>query len=241
MSGHSHWAGIKHKKAIEDTKRAKVFTKIASEITIAAQEAGGDTQTNIRLRFAMEKARGANMPKENVERAIKRGIGQLKEGVRLEEVIYEAYGAGNIAMLITATTDNKNRTLTNIKTTLKKNNGKFVPEGSVAFLFNKIGRIISKITPEERESLELTAIDAGAEEIKTEKEKLIITTQPQDLEKISKAISQTGAIIQSSELTYEPQQTESPKKEDVESYKKLKELLLDDDDVQEIFDNLTIK
>jgi YebC/PmpR family DNA-binding regulatory protein len=139
MSGHSHWAGIKHRKGINDAKRANTFTKFGRLITIAARESGKNPEFNFKLKLAIDQARAVNMPKENIERAIKRGTGELKDGAEIQEVLYEAYGPGQIAMLIKAATDNKNRTLGEIKAILTKAGGKMVPSGSASFLFKQAG------------------------------------------------------------------------------------------------------
>jgi len=137
MSGHSHWAGIKHRKGLNDAKRAKIFTKHGKLITIAARSGGGNPDTNFQLRLAIDRARAENMPKENIERSIKRGTGELKDGAEIQEVIYEAYGPGQVAMLIKTATDNKNRTLGELKVILAKVGGKMVPAGSVSYLFKR--------------------------------------------------------------------------------------------------------
>src|SRR4030042_46906 len=141
MSGHSHWSGIKHKKALTDAKRANVFTKFGRLITIAAREGGGKPEANFKLRLAIDQARSVNMPRENIDRAIKRGTGELKDAAAIEEIIYEAMGPGNIAMLLKVATDNKNRTLGEIRNVFEKSGGKMVPAGSFKHLFRNVGVI----------------------------------------------------------------------------------------------------
>lgn len=183
MSGHSHWAGIKQKKAITDAKRAGIFTKIAQVITIAAREAGGNPETNFKLRLAIDQAQAANMPKENIERAIKRGTGGLKGEQEIQEIIYEAYGPGNVAMLIKTTTDNKNRTVGKIKNILAKSGGKMVSAGGVSFLFKQMGSVDIEPTENKLSDLELKAIDAGAQDTNYSDGILTVYTKPEELQK----------------------------------------------------------
>ena len=164
MSGHSKWSTIKHKKGINDAKRAKIFTKHGKIITIAARDGGNNPENNFQLRLAMERARMDNMPKENIERAIKRGTGELKDQAEIKEVVYEAYGPGQVAMLIKTATDNTNRTLGDVKTILNKTNGKWVPAGSVGFLFKQVGRIEVNAEENNLDELEMKAIESGAED-----------------------------------------------------------------------------
>jgi len=239
MSGHSHWAGIKHKKGLNDAKRAKIFTKHGKNITIAARDGGGSPETNFQLRLAIDQARAENMPKENIERAIKRGTGELKDQAEIKEIVYEAYGPDQVAMLIKTATDNTNRTLGEIKTLLTKNNGKWVPEGSVGFLFKKVGTITVAVENEEQlDELELQAIEAGAEDTEFSENILTIYTLPENLQKVRENLEKAQAKIENAELSYIPLQKISLSEKDQESYEKLLEILDDNDDVQEIFDNL---
>lgn len=238
MSGHSHWAGIKQKKAITDAKRAGIFTKIAQVITIAAKEAGANPETNFKLRLAMDQAQAANMPKDNVERAIKRGAGELKGEAEIQEVVYEAYGPGNVAMLIKTTTDNKNRTIGEIKNILTKAGGKMVPVGSVGFLFRQMGSIEVEIEKEKFLDLELKAIDAGAEDISYNEPVLTIYTKSEDLQKVKENLEKRGIAIVNAGLVFVPFQKITINEQSRTSYEKLLEKLDEHQDVQEIFDNL---
>jgi YebC/PmpR family DNA-binding regulatory protein len=237
MSGHSHFAGIKHRKGINDAKRAKVFTKLAKPIVIAARDGGGNPDTNFKLRLAIDKAREFNMPKDNIERAVQRGTGELK-GAELEELIYEAMGPGGVMMLIKTTTDNRNRTLGEIKTILTKNGGKFSESGSAMWNFEQMGNIV--INPEGKniEELEMTAIDAGAKDIKQEEKNCLIFTDPKELQKVQEDLEKNNLKIMEAGLTYLPKNTLSLDEKNQADYEKLLEALDEQDDVEEIFDNL---
>jgi len=237
MSGHSHWAGIKHKKAAQDAKRANVFTKVARLVTLAAKD-GGDPATNFKLRLAIDQARAVNMPKDNIDRAIKRGTGELKDQAAIEEIIYEAMGPGNIAFLIKVATDNKNRTLGEIRNIVEKSGGKMVPAGSFNHLFQQVGTIYAATSPENANDIELKAIDAGAVDTIFQGELLQIITNPRDLREIEENLEQKGIRIDSAGLIFIPL---SPLEADIETkidYEKLLMQLDEHDNVQEIYDNL---
>ena len=170
MSGHSHWAGIKQRKGVNDAKRANVFTKYGRLVSIAAKQGGGNPDHNFSLRLAIDQARSVNMPKDTIERAIKKGTGELKDGAEIEEVIYEGYGPGNVAMLVKTATDNRNRTVSEIKSIFTKAGGKMAGEGSVKFMFRQVGNI--EISTEEKnvDEIEMVAIEAGAEDVISEKD-----------------------------------------------------------------------
>lgn len=242
MSGHSHWAGIKHRKGINDAKRAKIFTKFGKLITIAARDGGGGKlETNFKLKLAVDQARSVNMPKENIERAIKRGTGELK-GVEIEEATYEAYlpvQAGQVAILIKVATDNKNRTAGELKTILLKTGGKMVPAGSVSFLFKPTGSIGINI-PEGADpaDLEMKAIEAGAEDTAFGDELLTVYTKIEDLQKVKEGLEHEGLQIQTAGLGFVALQKINIGGEDRSKYEKILEALDDQDDVQEIYDNL---
>ncbi len=240
MSGHSKWSQIKHKKAITDAKKGKVFSKIARMISVAAREGGGDPSANYKLRMIIDKAKTVNMPGDNVDRAIKKGTGGL-EGVKMEEFTYEAYGPGGIALIIEGITDNKNRTLSEIKHLLSSQSGKFAETGSVSFLFQKKGIVIVNKEESEfnKESLELTAIDAGAEDLKWQDENILeITTKPEDLEKIKTALKQTDIVIESSSLDWVPMTAISVEDEKTKGQvERLMEVLDERDDVNELYSN----
>jgi len=239
MSGHSHWAGIKHRKGLNDAARAKIFTKHGKLITIAARSGDGNPDTNFQLRLAIDRARAENMPKENIERSIKRGTGELKDGAEIQEALYEAYGPGQVAMLIKTATDNKNRTLGELKTLLTKNGGKMVPAGSVSYLFKLIGSIniaIEKNT--DVSELELQAIEAGAEDTVYSEGVLTLYIKPEDLQKTKEALEKSSLKIEYAGLVYVPLQKTTLDESASLNYEKLLELLDEQDDVQEICDNL---
>lgn len=231
MSGHNKWSGIKHRKEAQDAKRSKVFTRIAKAIAVAVQNGGSDIMTNSALRIAIDQSRKANMPKENIDRAIKRGSGA--DGSRIEEVVYEAMGPGGVAMMIACATDNTNRTLTDIKTILKKNNGKFVPSGSVAFQFDYVGYIVTK--PADHDQAEMTAIEAGADDVFSEDDTIVIITKPQELHAVLGKI--TDPLLEA-KLVYNATQTVLLSDTDRVAYNLLYDLLDGLDDVVEIFDNV---
>ncbi len=238
MSGHSKWSTIKHKKAIQDSKRANVFTKLGNMVSVAAREGGGDLETNFKLKMAVDKARSANMPKDNIERAIKRGTGELSDGNQIEEIVYEAYGPGQVAMLIKTATDNKNRTVGEIRHILTKNNGKMVTSGSVGYLFNSVGEIILEIDDKKIDEIELLAIEAGAEDIKKQDGNLIIYTKPSELQKVKDALGEGDFKIISAELSFIPSQKTQLTDEDSSKYENLLGVLDENDDVVDIYDNL---
>jgi YebC/PmpR family DNA-binding regulatory protein len=238
MSGHSHWAGIKHKKGLNDAKRAGVFTKFGRIVTLAARDGGGNPDTNFKLRLAIDQARSVNMPKENIERAIKRGTGELKDGAEIEEIVYEGYGPGNVAMLIKTATDNRNRTVSEVKTLLTKNGGKMVAEGAVAFMFRQVGEIAIEIGGHDREALEMQAIEAGAEDTAFEEDMFIVYAKVEDLKAVKETLEQNGLTIQNAGLSYVPTQKTEPSADDRARYEALIEKLEDHDDVQAIYDNL---
>lgn len=238
MSGHSHWAGIKHRKGINDAKRAKIFTKHGKLITIAARE-GGDPAANFKLRLAIDRARLENMPKENIERAIKRGTGELKDGAEIEELIYEAYGPGQVAMLIKTATDNKNRTVGELKTIFTKAGGKLVPIGSVSFLFKQVGNInITVSEGSDPYDLEMKAIEAGAEDTIYANNMLTVFTRLEELQKVKTELEKRGLTIESAAPIFAPLQKTTLDINDKLDYEKLLEALDDQDDTQEIYDNL---
>jgi len=238
MSGHSHWAGIRHKKALTDAKRASVFTKLGNMVTIAARF-GGDPDMNFRLRLAIDTARGANMPKDRIEKAIKRGTGELKDGGVFEELVYEAYGPGQVALLIGTATDNRNRTFGEIRTLLTKNGGKIVAEGSVAFLFRPVGEIELSLAGKDPDESELSAIEAGAEDVECDEESLFVYTKPEDLQMVKESLEKNGYQIVSTNLSRLPLQKTSLSHEDTASFDQLLEVLEDHQDVQTVWDNLS--
>ncbi len=244
MSGHSHWAGIKQKKEIADRKRGQVFSKLSKEIEVAVRQGGKDPNFNPRLRLAIERAKDVRMPNENIERAIKRGAGELG-GEKLEDLLLEAYGPGKTAIIIEAITNNKNRTLNQIKQILLQNRGKLVTEGAVKWMFERKGCITVKSKPEtkegkqiSKEELELLAIEAGAQDLSWNNNLLDIYTKPEDLEKVKESLEKTGLKIESSSLDWVPKEEISPSPETRKACQKLFEALDENDDVQEIYSNL---
>ncbi|NTW13839.1 MAG: YebC/PmpR family DNA-binding transcriptional regulator [Candidatus Moranbacteria bacterium] len=238
MSGHSHWAGIRHKKALTDTKKASVFTKMANNITIAARH-GGNPDMNFRLRLAIDAARAVNMPKDNIERAVKRGTGELTDGAVIEELVYEAYGPGQVALLIGTATDNRNRTFGDIRTILTKNGGKIVSEGAVSYLFTLSGEIVIPLDNRNQDEAELTAIEAGAEDVSRDGVSLIVLSRPEDLQKTKESLEAAGFAIGSASLAYIPTQKMSISKENRTQYDALLEALDEHADVQDVWDNLS--
>ncbi len=243
MSGHSHFKSIKYQKAIADTKRGQVFSKLTREITVAARE-GGDPNLNSKLRLAIERAKSINMPSENIERAIKRGTGELA-GERLEEVIFEAYGPGGIAIIIEGITDNKNRALGEIKQVLNRNGGKLVSEGAVKWMFERRGCLIIDYRLQiedfkDRGKLELLVIEAGAQDIYWHDDLLDVYTKIEDLEKIKKDLEEKGIKVESSSLDWVAKEEVSVDEKIKEVCQKLFEALDESETVQEIYSNLKI-
>lgn len=240
MSGHSHWAGIKHRKGVNDAKRATVFTKLARPITIAARDGGGNPDTNWKLRLAIDQARSFNMPKDNIDRAIKKGTGELKDGNAIEELLYDAYGPGNVALLIRAVTDSKNRAVSEIKSILTKGGGKMVPNGSVAYLFQEVGEILVDTLPEKREEMELLAIESGAEDTDYDEQEniLAIYTPLADFQTVKDRLESATITVQSAEIMFRPLQKTTLSPEDHVAYDTLYEKLDDHPDVQKVYDNL---
>lgn len=237
MSGHSHWAGIKHKKGLNDAKRGAVFTKHGKLITIAAREGGGNPDMNFQLRLAIEKARAENMPKENIERAIKRGTGELG-GAELAEIVYEAMGPGNIMMIIKTATDNRNRTVNEIKAILTKFGGKLGEMGSAMWNFEQVGFIDADISGKDKDAMEMLAIEAGAKDTKIDNEILTVIADPHDLQKMQKELQDKGLAIKDFGLSYEAKTKAATDEKIKASYEKLLEALDEQDDVQDIYDNL---
>ncbi|WP_457569004.1 YebC/PmpR family DNA-binding transcriptional regulator [Desulfurobacterium sp.] len=236
MAGHSKWANIKHKKAAQDAKRGKIYTKLAREITVAAREGGGDPEFNPRLRAAIEKAKKFNMPKENIERAIKRGTGEIA-GETYEEVTYEGYGPGGVAIIVKCLTDNRNRTASEVRHAFSKHGGNLGTSGCVAWMFERKGVVTINAEGKDEEEVMMIAIDAGAEDFVNEDGQFIIYTQPQDLENVKKALEEAGVEIEEAKLDLVPQNTTRVEGETAQKVLKLLEVLEDLDDVQEVYSN----
>lgn len=239
MSGHSKWANIKHRKAAEDAKRGKVFTRLAREITIAARDGGGDPEYNFTLRLAIDRAKAANMPSDTIERAIKRGTGEL-EGGHLEEIIYEAYGPNGIALLIQVVTDNRNRTLAEMRKIFNRQGGSLGESGSVMWQFDRKGRIVIETDGSDSEEIALLAIDAGAEDFEVDEDLISVYTAPTDLEAVKNRLEGDGALIADAELTLVPKTTLELDAEQTLKTLRLLEALEELDDVQEVYSNLDI-
>jgi YebC/PmpR family DNA-binding regulatory protein len=237
MSGHSHWAGIKQRKGVNDAKRAKIFTKLGKPIVIAAREGGGNPDTNFKLRMAMKKAQEFNMPKDNIEKAIKKGTGD-QSGVEITEAIYEGMGPGGVMMIIKTSTDNKNRTVSEIKSILTKAGGKFGEPGSSMWNFDQVGAITIDLAGKDADELELAAIEAGANDTKIDEGFLFIYTEPQDLQKVQENLLEKNIEISESNLTFLPKTLADIDAHAQESYDKLLETLDDQEDVEDIYDNL---
>lgn len=240
MSGHSKWASIKHKKGAADAKRGKLFTKLIRELTVAAREGGGNPDANPRLRLAVQKARDSNMPADNIERAIKKGTGEL-EGVSYENVSFEGYAAGGVAVIVEGLTDNKNRTTSGVRTIFSKRGGKMAGAGSVSFQFEKKGIFLVKRESADEDELMTTAIDAGADDFTSDEDFFHITCQPRDFDKVRTGLLENNVKIESSELSMVPNNTIKIDDEDTaRSILALVEELEDNDDIQNVYSNFDI-
>lgn len=241
MSGHSKWATTKHKKAIIDAKRGKIFTKMAKLITIAARDGGGDPSTNPSLRTAIDNAKSASLPKENIERAIQKGAGG-GDSAKIEEVIYEAYGPGGMAMIIECLTDNKNRTVAEVKAVLNKHGGSFATAGSVAYLFTKKGEIYIDGSKNNKsaDEVEEAIIESGGDDFEQDESNYIVYTNQNSLHAVKKALEDTGLAIDSAELTYVANTYNDLEAGKKESAEKLLDVLDDLDDVNKVYSNVNI-
>ncbi|MFO7846184.1 MAG: YebC/PmpR family DNA-binding transcriptional regulator [Balneolaceae bacterium] len=239
MAGHSKWANIKHKKAKEDAKRAKAFTKHIREITVAARVGGGDPDANPRLSLAIENAKKVNLPKDNIERAIKKGTGELDDGSgNYEDVTYEGYGPGGIAYFIEATSNNLNRTVGEIRHIFTKFGGNLGTDGSVAYMFEQKGSIKIENSDLDDEELMLTAIEAGAEDVINEDEYVEIITAREDLFEVSNALEEQDIEIESAELIRIPATEVKADPDTARSNLKMMDMFDENDDVSNIFSNM---
>ncbi len=236
MSGHSKWSSIKHKKGATDAKRGKIFTKLIKEITVVARTGGGDPDANPRLRTAIAAAKSENMPKDNIERAIKKGTGEL-EGVNYEESTYEGYGPGGAAVFIESVTDNKNRAVADIRHIFSKNGGNLGENGCVAWMFDKKGYIAIEKKAVDEDSLMETAIEAGAEDVREDNGSFEIITEPDDFESVKTAIDKAAIPYIDAEITMLPQSTTNLEGKQALQMVKLMEALEDCDDVQKVYTN----
>jgi YebC/PmpR family DNA-binding regulatory protein len=241
MSGHSKWAGIKHKKAVVDAKRGKTFSRVSKEITVAAKIGGGNSDMNPRLRLAVEKAREVNMPSDNIKRAIQKGTGELP-GTTYEEVTYEGYGPGGVALLLDVMTDNKNRTVGEIRHILTKHNGNMGETGCVAWMFDKKGYILVNKKDIDEDTLMSAALDAGADDFKNdpEEENYEITTAPEDLNTVKEHLEKENITPGLAEVTMVPQNYVKLEGKDAGKMVKLVDALEDHDDVQNVYANFDV-
>ncbi len=239
MSGHSKWASIKHKKGAADAKRGKIFTKTIKEITVAARIGGGDPDGNPRLRTAIMTAKGQNMPADNITRAIKKGTGEL-EGVHYEEVTYEGYGPGGAAIFLEAMTDNKNRTVSEIRAVLGKAGGNLGENGCVGWMFEQKGFITVKTEAKSEDDLMELATDAGADDMQTVDNHYEITTAVENFEVVRKTLEGAGVPMDTAEITRIPQNTVSIDEKKGKALLKLMDILDDHDDIQKAYSNFDI-
>ena len=237
MSGHSKWSSIKHQKGVADARRGQLFTKLTREIIVAVRQGGGNPETNFRLRLAIQRARDSNMPTDNIERAIKRGSGTL-EGVTLVEMVLEGYGPSGVAVLVQALSDNRNRTLQDVRSTFSRSGGSLGESGCVAWLFNSNGLITVEPRGLDTEELALQAIDAGAEDVKIEDGSVEIYTKPEELEIVRAALEQKDLPIASSELSMTPKTMVELEEKVALQTLKLLDKLEGLDDVQHVFSNI---
>ncbi|WDN89540.1 hypothetical protein BuS5_02508 [Desulfosarcina sp. BuS5] len=239
MSGHSKWSTIKHKKGAADAKRGKIFTRLIKEITVAARMGGGDADANPRLRTAIAAAKNENMPKDNIERAIKKGTGEL-EGVNYEETAYEGYGPGGAAVFIESLTDNKNRAVADIRSIFNKGGGNLGENGCVAWMFDTKGYIVVEKKVVDEDTLMDTAIDAGAEDVRDDGDNFEILTDPRDFEAVKTAMESAAIEYIAAEITMLPQNTIDLKGKEAEQMIRLMDNLEDCDDVQKVHTNADI-
>jgi YebC/PmpR family DNA-binding regulatory protein len=239
MSGHSKWSTIKHKKAAKDAKKGKIFTKLIKEITVAARMGGGDINTNPRLRTAVLTARGNSMPGDNIERAIKKGTGEL-EGVTYEEIQYEGYGPGGAAIIAQVLTDNKNRTVSEIRRLFAKHGGHMGETGCVSWMFEKKGLIAIEKSQIDEERLMGIVLDAGAEDVRDEDDLFEVVTPPEGFAAVKERLDQEKIVVASAHVTLVPKNTVDVEAKHVEQILKLTEELEDHDDVQSVSANFHI-
>lgn len=238
MSGHNKWSTIKHKKGAADAKRGKIFTKLIKEISVAAKMGGADPAANPRLRTAVDKAKAENMPKDNIERAIKKGAGEL-EGVTYEETTYEGYGPGGAAVLVEVMTDNRNRTVSDVRSIFSKCNGNMGESGCVSWMFDKKGFIVfSRET--DFDKLFEAALEAGAEDVSDEGDQIEVITDPSAFIEVREALEKSGFKYESAEVTMIPQTMVKLEGKQAESMLKLMDRLEDNDDVQNVYANFDI-
>ena len=238
MAGHSKWANIKHRKGAQDAKRGKIFTKLIKEITVAARIGGADLDSNSRLRLAVDKGKQANMPKDNIDRAIKKGTGDL-DGVVYEEGLFEGYGPGGVAVIVEFMTDNRTRTVADVRHTFSKHNGNLGVSGSVAFMFDRKG-LISLSHDNDFDTVFEAALEVGAEDVKDEGDVFEIITDPTDFIEVREALVAAGLNFETAEITMIPQTVTDLEGKHAEQMLKLIDKLEDNDDVQNVYANFDI-
>lgn len=239
MAGHSKWKQIKRKKAVTDQRRASAWTKLIREITVAAKAGGGDPGGNPRLRLAIDTARAANMPNENIDRAIKKGTGEL-EGATYEEVTYEGYGPGGTAILIEGSTDNPNRTVAEIRHAFSRNGGNLGASNSVAWMFDRKGQLVLDAGRHDEDTAMEHALEAGAEDFAREGDQFLVSTTPSDLHQVQEGLAARGYAIESAEIAMVPKNLVKVEGAEAERIIKLIEALEDLDDVSKVFSNFDI-
>ncbi|HEV3259154.1 MAG TPA: YebC/PmpR family DNA-binding transcriptional regulator [Gemmataceae bacterium] len=239
MSGHSHWATIKHKKGAIDAKRGKLFSKLSRAIIIAARHGGGDPEMNLKLRYAIDKARSVSMPKDNIERAVKRGTGEM-EGATFEEIVYEGYGSGSVAIMVEVLTDNRNRTASEIRKIFERSGGKMGSAGCVGYMFERKGIFSIDAAATDEDTLMGIALDAGADDLKRSGSTFDITCDPSVFNQVQEALKKNGLTPQTAEISH---LAKAPVDVDAETGKKvmrLMEALDDHDDVQNVYSSVNI-
>jgi YebC/PmpR family DNA-binding regulatory protein len=239
MSGHSKWSSIKHKKALKDQRRGKLFTKLIKEITVAARMGGGDINANPRLRTAVITARQNSMPADNIDRAVKKGTGEL-EGVTYDEVTYEAYGPGGVAILVQALTDNRNRTVAELRSVFQKYGGNLGTSGAVAWMFQKRGLLTAERAQVDEDKVMELALEGGAEDVRDSGDLLEVLTAPEQFEGVKAALEKAGVPLASAEVTMMPSSTVAISGKSAEHMVRLLEALEDHDDVQSVSSNMDI-
>jgi YebC/PmpR family DNA-binding regulatory protein len=239
MSGHSKWSTIKRKKGATDARRGKIFTKLIKEITVAARSGAGDPESNPRLRTAILAAKAENMPKENIERAIKRGTGEL-EGGELEEVFYEGYGPHGVALMVKCLTDNRNRTISDVRRVFNRSGGSMAEAGAVGWMFDTRGYITVERDDQDPDEIFMLAVDAGAEDVETSDEFIEIYTEPGDLHWVRESLASRGLHIEEAELSLVPKTTMTLDEKDTLQVMNMIEALEELDDVQQVYSNLDI-
>mgnify|MGYP000904883414 CR=1 FL=1 len=242
VAGHSKWANIKHRKAKVDAQRGQLFTKIGRELIMAAKAGGGDPNINFRLKAAIQKAKEANMPMDNIQRAIQRGTGEI-EGVNYEEIVYEGYAPGGVAVMTSVVTDNRNRSASEIRHLFSRNGGSLGETGCVAWMFERKGLLVldPENSPQNEDELLLLALEAGAEDIRQDEDNVEIITTPEDFDTVKESLMEAGINLATAEVTMVPQNLVSvTRKDQAEQVLKLVTMLEEHDDVQEVYANFDI-